>query len=385
MAQTELVTSWEPEIGGGHPWAEYVILKALAEQGVPSARIGLRNHAPFLTRVAMAMANWIYQEGPKHLSLYKRVRATDFGLQTKLLAHDMKLNGAFEHSMGGKVISTHYLTAAMAEIYRKTYGFRGILTHVDVKSYQGYGIPGWTILVPFVQTRDWLREVVRTTELDIDVVGPVIPNELVQNMAADAENRLAMIRANMHRVGVFLSGALPKPHVSACLNVVRNMPTDGRAQVVVWPGLAKRGVADIVENMAVGRGLRVARHYDTERESDAYQVMVVRTDDLYEAIDYIHQITPTLTMLVTMANERFSWGLAGIPTGVLYPQVGTACLSNVLYMHRMGYSVPIHAPSLFWDNFPKQQKLERIVSRDFNFEPPNLNGLENIAQAIMAV
>ncbi len=186
----------------------------------------------------------------------------------------------------------------------------------------------WRTFVPLEATRQKLLAV-GCEPSAVVVTGLLVEPDLVA--AAEASYQGRLLRLESHRplvVGLFLSGARPRPHVARLTACVESLAKSGhRSFVFSGPGascaaemrseLGRRGVPDDAVHVVSARG----RNDETRRTAE---------------------LLPSLDVMVAAAHERTNWAVGlGLPMFALLPHIGPFARENFDFAAAQGVCLPL--------------------------------------------
>lgn len=158
----------------------------------------------------------------------------------------------------------------------------------------------------------------------LSVVGLMIEPDLVA--AAEASYQARLLRLGSDRplvVGLFLSGARPKPHVSRLIACVASLAKSGHRSFV-FPGPGESVAAEMRASIR-RRGV----------PEDSYHVVSsrARKDETRRTAELL----PSLDVMVAAAHERTNWAVGlGLPMFALLPHIGPFARENFEFASAQG-------------------------------------------------
>ena len=318
------------EIGRGHPSYLDSVLLALAhlrpgEPAIPCLTVpqlctGTSGLAWSLARTAYLLGS---QGGPATW-LYNHLRSADSkpsGLQLALLGSSLRRTFA---GYDGICIVDHPLLARiLAPVCRVAY------LHCETAAPGLAAVPNaWRTLVPLQATSVKLQA--RRVDAEaLTVTGLIIEPELVTVAETSYTARLQRLQSERPlTVGLFISGARPRPHVNRIVTCVESLAMSGHKSILFWgPGMfrAVQLQADLVRRGVPEEAARViwSRHRRDE---------TTRTAGLF----------PDLDVMVAAAHERTNWAVGlGLPMFALLPHIGPFARENFEFAFAQEVCLPV--------------------------------------------
>jgi hypothetical protein len=186
----------------------------------------------------------------------------------------------------------------------------------------------WRTFVPLESTREKLLAV-GCQPSAVTVTGLLVEPDLVAAAEASYQARFPRLESDRPLVvGLFLSGARPRPHTSRLMACVESLARSGHRSVV-FPGteesgaaamrseLGRRGVPDDAVHVVSARG----RNDETRRTAE---------------------LLPSLDVMVAAAHERTNWAVGlGLPMFALLPHIGPFARENFEFAANQGVCLPL--------------------------------------------
>ncbi len=354
-------------IGRGHPSYLDSVLAALKTQ--PGFKPGrLSEHTVFslgspVNRQAWRAARTAYElagSGSRAAALYNRLRsdASPSRLTLALLGSGLRRCLA---GRGGICVVDHPLLARiLADVCRVVY------LHAEIAAPRSSVVPrAWRTLVPLEATAADFAAAGAWPDT-LTVTGLVVEPELERTAEADFAARLERIRsAGPLTVGLFTSGAYPRPHLELLAEAARSIETQGWRAVVFAgdrPDRA-RGLAAPGRTVCAGAGRTAA----TGRECAA---------------------APALDLMVAACHERTGRAVAlGLPLFCLLPHIGPFAPLNCRFARERGVCETLATPADARTLGPRlvglraSGKLEAMACSGWH--PELLGGAERAARLIL--
>ena len=320
------------EIGRGHPSyldSVLVVLSRLCANPadchtVPELCTGASGLAWGLARSAYRFGG----QGGLPTSLYNRLRpphARPPRLQLAMLGQGLR--GRFTGYQGICLVDHPLLAHILAPVCRVAY------IHGEIAAPGVSAVPdAWRTFVPLQATSLKLQAFGVKPET-LSITGLLVEPDLVA--AADASYTARLLRLESDRplvVGLFLSGARPRPHINRLMASVESLAASGHLSVV-FPGtgapgaaemrseLGRRGVPDGAVHVVSARG----RNDETRRTAE---------------------LLPSLDVMVAAAHERTNWAVGlGLPMFALLPHIGPFARENFEFASKQGVCLPLASPA----------------------------------------
>jgi hypothetical protein len=312
------------EIGRGHPsYLDSVLLVLSRLSTSPSVQCHtvpeLCTDASGLAWRAARAAYRFGGQGGLSTSLYNRLRpphGRPSRLQLSTLGRSIRkrLSG---HE--GICLVDHPLLAhILAPVCRVVY------IHGEIAAPGVSAVPdAWRTFVPLESTATRL-EVSGVRREALSVTGLLIEPDVVAAAEASYQARLPRLESDRPLVvGLFLSGARPRPHVARLTACVESLAKSGHKSFV-FPGtgesvaasmrseLRRRGVPDDAVHVVSSRG----RNDETRRTAE---------------------LLPSLDVMVAAAHERTNWAIGlGLPMFALLPHIGPFARENFEFATAQG-------------------------------------------------
>jgi hypothetical protein len=327
------------EIGRGHPSYLDSVLAALARlpglghnpQSAKDCGCVPRHTVPELcagtSGLAWKLAGTAYRFGAwggVATWLYNHLRSPDAGpsgLQLSLLGSDLRRQFA---GYSGICLVDHPLLAhILAPVCRVAY------VHGEIAAPGVSAVPGaWRTLVPLESTAARLQTLGISRDA-LCVTGLLVEPELVAVAETSYQARLRRLDSDRPlMVGLFLSGARPRPHANSMLTCVESLARSGHSSVLLWGAgmmraakvrfeLGRRGVPDAAARVVWSR----SRQDETTRTAE---------------------LLPSLDVMVAAAHERTNWALGlGLPMFALLPHIGPFAPENFQFAAQQGVCLPL--------------------------------------------
>ena len=317
------------EIGRGHPaYLDSVLLVLSRISTNPAADC---HSVPELctgaTGLAWRAARAVYRAGGQgglSTSLYNRLRpshARPSRPQLALLGHSLRER--FAGYEGICLVDHPLLAHILAPVCRVAY------IHGEIAAPGVSAVPNaWRTFVPLESTAARL-EASGVRREALSVTGLLVEPDLVAAAEASYQARLPRLESDRPLVvGLFLSGARPRPHVARLTACVESLARSGhRSFVFPGPGesvaaemrseLSRRGVPDDAVHVISARG----RNDETRRTAE---------------------LLPSLDVMVAAAHERTNWAVGlGLPMFTLLPHIGPFARENFEFAAAQGVCLPL--------------------------------------------
>jgi hypothetical protein len=288
--------------------------------------IGLRpasGHVPRLTvpelcvgtsGLAWGLARLGYRlgaQGGAATWIYNRLRNPDAhppALQLSLLGSGLRQ--VFAGYKGICVVDHPLLAHILATVCRVAY------VHGEIAAPRVSAVPdAWRTFVPVEATMHKLEAFGVKSEA-VCVTGLIVEPELVAVAGAAFEARLRRFEAGGPLlVGLFISGARPRPHVNRIAACVESLAKCGHRSVLFW-----------------GPGMLHAARMQSElgrRDIPAEAARVIWARDRGDETTRTAELLPSLDVMVAAAHERTNWAVGlGLPLFALLPHIGPFAREN---------------------------------------------------------
>ncbi len=316
------------EIGRGHPsYLDSVLVVLSRLCASPTDCHTIFELCAGVSGLAWGLARSAYRfggQGGLSTSLYNHLRSPHAGpsrLQLAMLGRSLRERFAgFE----GICLVDHPLLAhILAPVCRVAY------IHGEIAAPGLSAVPSaWRTFVPLESTREKLLAV-GCQPSAVTVTGLLVEPDLVAAAEASYQARLPRLESDRPLVvGLFLSGARPRPHTSRLMACVESLAASGHLSVV-FPGtgapgatkmrseLNRRGVPDGAVHLVSARG----RNDETRRTAE---------------------LLPSLDVMVAAAHERTNWAIGlGLPMFALLPHIGPFARENFEFASKQGTCLPV--------------------------------------------
>ena len=317
------------EIGRGHPSYLDSVLLVLSRlcaspaadcHTVPELCAGASGLAWGLARAAYRFGG----QGGLSTSLYNRLRPPLAGpsrLQLAVLGRSLRERFA---GFDGICLVDHPLLAhILAPVCRVA------CIHGEIAAPNFSAVPdAWRTFVPLEVTRQKLLAA-GCEPSAIVVTGLLVEPDLVAAAEASCQARLLRLESDRPLVvGLFLSGARPRPHVASLTACVESLAKSGHRSFV-FPGTAasvsadlrseirRRGVPDGAVHVVSARG----RNDETRRTAE---------------------LLPSLDVMVAASHERTNWAVGlGLPMFAFLPHIGPFASENFEFAAAQGVCLPL--------------------------------------------
>lgn len=308
-------------IGRGHPSYLDSVLQAL--KSLPGFQPGLLSeHTVFslgspINRQAWRAARTAYElagSDSRAATFYNRLRSgsSPSRLTRTLLGSGLRRRLA---GRGGICVVDHPLIAhILADVCRVVY------LHAEIAAPRSAVVPrAWRTLVPLEATAADFAAAGAWPDT-VTVTGLVLEPELERTAPADFAARIERIRSDKPlTVGLFTSGAYPRPHLQLLAEAARSIEAQGWRAVVFAGDHADRARVLAAPGRAVCAGS--SRTDATGRECAAAR---------------------SLDLMVAAAHERTGRAVAlGVPLFCLLPHIGPFAPLNYRFAHERGVCEPL--------------------------------------------
>ena len=317
------------EIGRGHPSyldSVLVVLSRLCSEpavechSIPELCTGASGLAWSMARAAYRFGG----RGGLSTALYNRIRpphARPSRLQLATLGRSLRER--FAGYEGICLVDHPLLAHILAPVCRVAY------VHGEIAAPAVSAVPGaWRTYVPLPATSLKLQAF-GVKPAALCVTGLLIEPDLVAAAEASYQARLPRLESDRPLiVGLFLSGARPRPHLARLLACVRSLARSGHKSVV-FPGAGESGAGEMRSEL-VRRGV----------PDDAFHVVMARrrNDESRRA----GELLPSLDVIAAAAHERTNWALGlGLPMFALLPHIGPFAHENFELAERAGVCLPL--------------------------------------------
>ncbi len=313
------------EVGRGHPSYLDSVLEALRSQ--PGFQPGLLSEQTVfslgspINRQAWRAARTAYElagSGSGAAALYNRLRSGASPSRFALALLGAGLRRRLAGRAGICVVDHPLLAHILADACRVVY------LHAEIAAPRSAVVPrAWRTLVPLEATAADFAAAGAWPDT-VTVTGLVLEPELERTAAHDFAARIERIRSTGPlTVGLFTSGAYPRPHLQLLAEAARSIETQGWRAVVFAgdrPDRA-RGLAAPGRTVCAG---------SCRAEATARECAAVRSLDL----------------MVAAAHERTGRAVAlGVPLFCLLPHIGPFAPLNYRFAHERGVCQPVATPA----------------------------------------
>ena len=317
------------EIGRGHPSyldSVLVVLSRLCASptadchSVPELCTGASGLAWGMARAAYRFGG----QGGLSTSLYNRLRpphSRPSRLQLSMLGS--RLRKRLSGYEGICLVDHPLLAHILAPVCRVAY-IHGEIAAPGVSAVTD----AWRTFVPLELTAARL-EASGVRREAVSVTGLLVEPDLVAAAKASCQARLLRLESDRPLVvGLFLSGARPRPHVARLTACVESLAKSGhRSFVFPGPGesvaaemraeLRRRGAPDDAVHVVSSRG----RNDETRRTAE---------------------LLPSIDVMVAAAHERTNWAVGlGLPMFALLPHIGPFARENFEFAAEQGVCLPL--------------------------------------------
>lgn len=313
------------EVGRGHPSYLDSLLAALKAQ--PEFRPGLLSeHTVFslgspVNRQTWRAARIAYElagSGSRAADFYNRIRSgsSPSRLALALLGSNLRRRLA---GRGGICVVDHPLLARILSD-----ACRVVYLHAEIAAPRSAVVPrAWRTLVPLEETAAAFAAAGAWPDT-LAVTGLVVEPELERTATTDFAARIERIRSDAPlAVGLFTSGAYPRPHLDLLAEAARSLEARGWRAVVFAGSRADRAreLAAPGRTVCAGPGRADA----TRREC---------------------ALSASLDVMVAAAHERTGRAVAlGLPLFCLLPHIGPFAPLNYRFAHERGVCEPLATPA----------------------------------------
>ena len=260
--------------------------------------------------------------------IYNRLRNPDArpsAFQLSLLGSGLRQ--FFAGYKGICVVDHPLLAHILAAVCRVAY------VHGEIAAPRVSAVPdAWRAFVPVEATMHKLEEFGVKPEA-VRVTGLVVEPELVAVAGAAFEARLRRFEANGPLlVGLFISGARPRPHVNRIAACVESLTKSGHRSVLFCgPGMLR---AAKMQSELGRRGI----------PAEAARVIWAR--DRGDETTRTAELLPDLDVMVAAAHERTNWAIGlGLPMFALLPHIGPFARENLEFASKQGVCLPLQSPA----------------------------------------
>jgi len=318
------------EIGRGHPSYLDSVLLSLARLRPEEPQIPHFTVPELCTGtsgLAWRLAGFGYRLGARGgmaTWLYSRLRSADSGpsgLQLALLGASLRRTFA---GYDGICIVDHPLLAhILAPICRVAY------LHCEIAVPRVSAVPdAWRTFVP-VEATGLRLQAFGVKLAAVSVTGLMVEPELAAVASGAFEARLRRLESGEPLlVGLFLSGARPRPHINLIAACVESLAKSGHKSVLFWgPGMLR---AAKVQSELGRRGI----------PEDA--ALVVWSRDRRNETTRTAELFPSVDVMVAAAHERTNWAVGlGLPMFALLPHIGPFARENFEFASNQGVCLPL--------------------------------------------
>ncbi len=358
-------------IGRGHPGYLDAVLRALAAVN-PACSIRrvsrrLDNLAWQALRAGYRLgglggpATWLY-------NLLRRSGANPSGLSLAALGSQLRqeLTG-----YSGVCLVDHPL---LAHILCRT--CRVAYLHGEIATPASAAVPeAWQTFVPLEHTASRLTAHGVRRE-NMTVTGLVVEPDLLPGAEAAFLARVARLRSEAPlTVGLFSSGAYPRPHVNRIIAATVSLTRAGHKTILFWGS----GWLRAARLRAILSRLGVAEDGSQIVWADSPQTETARTV----------RLLPNLDVMVAAAHERTNWAVGlGLPMFALLPNIGPFAPENMAFAMGQGVCQPVRtmaeAHGLAQTLTQLRQSGQLVRMAELGFGRFSLTGADTAARCLLA-
>jgi len=186
----------------------------------------------------------------------------------------------------------------------------------------------WRTFVPLESTAARL-EASGVRREALSVTGLLVEPDLVA--AAEASYQARLLRLESDRplvVGLFLSGARPRPHVASLTACVESLAKSSHKSFV-FPGPGESVAAEMRSELR-------------RRDAPDDAVHVVSSRGRNDETRRTAELLPSLDVMVAAAHERTNWAVGlGLPMFALLPHIGPFARENFEFASAQGVCLPL--------------------------------------------
>ena len=317
------------EIGRGHPAyldSVLVVLSRLCASPtadchtVPELCTGTSGLAWGMARAAYRFGG----QGGLSTSLYNRLRPSHARpSRTQLAMLGRSLRERFAGYAGICLVDHPLLAHILAPVCRVAY------IHGEIAAPGVSAVPdAWRTFVPLESTAARL-EASGVRREALSVTGLLVEPDLVA--AAEASYQARLLRLESDRplvVGLFLSGARPRPHVASLTACVESLAKSSHKSFV-FPGPGESVAAEMRSELR-------------RRDAPDDAVHVVSSRGRNDETRRTAELLPSLDVMVAAAHERTNWAVGlGLPMFALLPHIGPFARENFEFASAQGVCLPL--------------------------------------------
>lgn len=332
------------EIGRGHPAYLDSVLAELNRLRPALARkverLAVEDVVTGTARTAWRLARRAYTlgaAGGAATGAYNRLRGSGppSAAQQRLLG--TALRERFREFKGICLVE-HPLTAAiLAPACRVAY------LHAEIAAPAVAAVPGtWRTFVPLEETAERLAAAGVEREA-LSVTGLVVEPDLLETAASAFENRLARFGTREPlAVGLFVSGAWPKPHLDRIVAAAESVVAAGhRALVFAGPDL--RRTERLGTRLSLITTVSLSNpHRSSRAPAPSDPLVLVTSRTRAEETANAALLLPSLDVFVAAAHERTNWCVGlGLPLFALLPNIGPFAPLNFDFARERGCCLPV--------------------------------------------
>ncbi|MBM3315286.1 hypothetical protein FJY71_05530 [candidate division WOR-3 bacterium] len=319
------------EVGRGHPQYLDSCLKELGS--IPRYQV-----AWWLPQAAYRLG----AQGGIASALYSRLRGTGRPSRLQLALLDEGLRRRFRGYQGVVLVDHPLLAHLLAPVCRVAY------VHGEVAAPPVCAVPSaWRTFAPMETTRQKLLAV-GCQPSAVLVTGLLVEPALVAAAESAFAARLARLSPPATRltVGLFTSGAYPKPHMDALAAAAGSVLAAGH-QAVVFPGIDKKRVERLGMRLAEFGLVSLCSASKVISPADGPCFLVMSETRPAEtsctALNF-----GLLDVMVAAAHERTNWAVGlGLPMFALLPHIGPFAQENYDFASGQDACLPLEDPARF--------------------------------------
>jgi hypothetical protein len=359
------------DIGRGHPSYLDSVLKALSTTGGRALTCRTCNRLDNLAWRAVRAGYRLGGFGGPVTWLYNRLRPADMRPSRLLLAMlGSELLSEFT-GFGGICLVDH---PVLAHILCRT--CRVAYLHGEIAVPALAAVPeAWQTFVPLDTTATHL-EAYGVGRGAITVTGLVVDPDLVPDAEAGFAARAARLQALAPlTVGLFASGAYPRPHVNRIITATASLARAGYTAILFW------GTGWL-------RAARLRRVLNRLGVPES-RTSIVWADSRQAETERTVRLLPKLDVMVAAAHERTSWAVGlGLPMFALLPNIGPFAPENFSFAVKHGVCQPLrtmaqaHEIARTLAELRQSGELVRMAERGFGRYP--ITGANAVARSLLA-
>ncbi|MEO0078935.1 MAG: hypothetical protein ABIK86_08070 [candidate division WOR-3 bacterium] len=248
--------------------------------------------------------------------------------------------------------------------------------HGEIAAPAGAAVPGvWQTFVPLEYTASRLAAH-GVGRRSITVTGLVVEPDLLPGAEAAFLARVARLQSDAPlTVGLFSSGAYPRPHVNRIIAATGSLTRAGHKAILFW-----------------GSGwLRAARLRATLSRLGVTEdnVQIVWADTRQAETARTVKLLPSLDVMVAAAHERTNWAVGlGLPMFALLPNIGPFAPENLAFAVKGGVCQPLRtiaeAHGLAQTLTQLRQSGQLVRMAELGFGRFSLTGADTVARCLLA-